>query len=81
MQCILCKIYFWKVFHMNYNLICIFMRTPICTKFFILVKSGCYTLLHELWVTGEGLGRHGSGPLKEKQFHKFIYPFSIITDQ
>jgi hypothetical protein len=28
MQCILYKIYFWKVFHMNYNLIC----TPICTK-------------------------------------------------
>jgi hypothetical protein len=38
MQCILCKIYFWKVFHKYYNLIC----TPICTKNFILVKSGCY---------------------------------------
>jgi hypothetical protein len=38
MQCILCKIYFWKVFHKYYNLICIF----ICTKNFILVKSGCY---------------------------------------
>jgi hypothetical protein len=42
MQCILYKIYFWKVFHMNYNLICIFICTPICTNFFILVKSGCY---------------------------------------
>jgi hypothetical protein len=39
MQCILCKIYFWKVFHMYYNLIC----TPNCTKIFILVKSGCYS--------------------------------------
>jgi hypothetical protein len=38
MQCILCKIYFWKVFHKYYNLIC----TPICTKKIILVKSGCY---------------------------------------
>jgi hypothetical protein len=32
MQCILCKIYFWKVFHKYYNLIC----APICTKSFIL---------------------------------------------
>jgi hypothetical protein len=38
MQCILYKIYFWKVFHMYYNLIC----TPMWTKNFILVKSGCY---------------------------------------
>jgi hypothetical protein len=38
-----------KVFHMNYNLICIFICTPICTNLFILVKSGCYTL-------GQGLG-------------------------
>jgi hypothetical protein len=41
MQCILYKIYFWKVFHMNYNWIC----TPICTKIFILAKSGCYSYL------------------------------------
>jgi hypothetical protein len=34
MQCILYKIYFWKVFHMYYNLICIFICTPICTKFY-----------------------------------------------
>jgi hypothetical protein len=34
---------FLKVFHMNYNLICIFICTPICTNLFILVKSGCYT--------------------------------------
>jgi hypothetical protein len=27
---------------MNYNLICIFICSPICTKKFILVKSGCY---------------------------------------
>jgi hypothetical protein len=42
MQCILYKIYFWKLFHMNYNLICIFICTPICTKKIILAKSGCY---------------------------------------
>jgi hypothetical protein len=42
MQCTLYKIYFWKVFHMNYNLICIFICTPICTNLSILVKSGCY---------------------------------------
>jgi hypothetical protein len=34
--------YFWKVFHKYYNLICIFICTPICTKIFILAKSGCY---------------------------------------
>jgi hypothetical protein len=38
MQCILCKIYFWKVFHKYYNFIC----APICTKSFIFAKSGCY---------------------------------------
>jgi hypothetical protein len=42
MQCILYKIYFWKVFHMYYKLICIFICTRIWTKKFILVKSGCY---------------------------------------
>jgi hypothetical protein len=36
MQCILCKIYFWKVFHKHYNFIC----TPICTKFLFLQKVG-----------------------------------------
>jgi hypothetical protein len=35
--------YFWKVFHKYYNLICIFICTPICTKkILILAKSGCY---------------------------------------
>jgi hypothetical protein len=42
MQCIRYKIYFWKVFHMYYNLICIFICTPIWTKKIIPVKSGCY---------------------------------------
>jgi hypothetical protein len=45
MQCILCKIYFWKVFHKYYNFIC----APICTKSFIFAKSGCYSML--LFVT------------------------------
>jgi hypothetical protein len=36
--------YFWKVFHKYYNLICIFICTPICTKNCILAKSGCYSL-------------------------------------
>jgi hypothetical protein len=36
--------YFWKVFHKYYNLICIFICTPICTKkILILEKSGCYS--------------------------------------
>jgi hypothetical protein len=34
MQCILYKIYFWKIFHKYYNLIC----TPICTKFYSCKK-------------------------------------------
>jgi hypothetical protein len=36
MQCILCKIYFWKVFHKYYNFIC----APICTKVLLLQKVG-----------------------------------------
>ncbi len=40
MQCILCKIYFWKVFLKYYNLICIFICTPICTKILFLQKVG-----------------------------------------
>jgi hypothetical protein len=40
MQCILCKIYFWKVFHKYYNLICIFICIPICTKILFLSKVG-----------------------------------------
>jgi hypothetical protein len=35
MQYILYKIYFWKVFHKYYNLICI----PICTNFFYSCKK------------------------------------------
>jgi hypothetical protein len=38
MQCVLYKIYFWKVFHMYYNLICIFICTPICMKFYSCQK-------------------------------------------
>jgi hypothetical protein len=30
--------YFWKVFHKYYNLICIFICTPICTKILFLQK-------------------------------------------
>jgi hypothetical protein len=30
------RINFWKVFHMNYNLICIFICTPICSKILFL---------------------------------------------
>jgi hypothetical protein len=40
MQCILCKIYFWKVFHKYYNFIC----APICTKFLFLQKVGVTTV-------------------------------------
>jgi hypothetical protein len=41
MQRILYKIYFWKVFHMDYKLICI-LYALLCGQNFILVKSGCY---------------------------------------
>jgi hypothetical protein len=41
MECILYKIYFWKVFHMYYKLICLFYAL-LCGQNFILVKSGCY---------------------------------------
>jgi hypothetical protein len=44
MQYILYKIYFWKVFHMYYKLICI-LYALLCGQHFILVKSGCYTSL------------------------------------
>jgi hypothetical protein len=56
MQCILCKIYFWKVFHKYYNFIC----APICTIFFYSCKTGCYSddiggSLHDLVMHGTGL--------------------------
>jgi hypothetical protein len=41
MQCILYKIYFWKVFHMYCKLICI-LYVLLCGQNFILVKCGCY---------------------------------------
>jgi hypothetical protein len=41
MQSILYKIYFWKVFHIHYKLICI-LYALLCGQNFILVKSGCY---------------------------------------
>jgi hypothetical protein len=47
MQCILYKIYFWKVFHMYYKLICI-LYALLCGQNFILVKSGCYTIIFTL---------------------------------
>jgi hypothetical protein len=43
MQYILCKIYFWKVFHKYYNFIC----APICTKVLFLQKVG---VTMEQWV-------------------------------
>jgi hypothetical protein len=43
MQCILYKIYFWKVFHMYYNWICI-LYVLLLAQNFILVKSGCYNV-------------------------------------
>jgi hypothetical protein len=43
MKCILYKIYFWKVFHMYYNLICI-LYALLYGQNFILVKSRCYTI-------------------------------------
>jgi hypothetical protein len=45
MQCILYKIYFWKVFHMYYNLICIFICTPMWTKFYSCKKWVLHILI------------------------------------
>jgi hypothetical protein len=45
MQCILYKIYFYNVFHMYYNLICIFICTPICTKSYSCKKWVLHSLL------------------------------------
>jgi hypothetical protein len=52
MQCILYKIYFWKVFHMYY-LICIFICTPICTKFYSCKKwvLQAQNFLNPIWST------------------------------
>jgi hypothetical protein len=75
MQCILYKIYFWEVFHMNYNLICIFICTPICANLSILVKSGCHMLVLPaptqawpcLWAQWTRSGKlHGRGELNPR---------------
>jgi hypothetical protein len=60
--------YFWKVFHKYYNLICIFICTPICTKkILILAKSGCYMVVLELRMSSPfGTSSLDSGPFVEK---------------
>jgi hypothetical protein len=50
MQCIIYKIYFWKVFHICYNLICIFICTPICTKKLFLQKVGVTPMHADDWL-------------------------------
>jgi hypothetical protein len=49
MQRILDKIYFWKVFHMYYKLICIFLYALLFARNFILIKSGCYIGVARAW--------------------------------
>jgi hypothetical protein len=48
-------ILFWKVFHMFYNLICIFICTPICTKFYSRKKW-------VLQITSAHVGGHDANP-------------------
>jgi hypothetical protein len=48
MQCILYKIYFWKGFSYVLQIDMHFIRTPMWTKNFILVKSGSYNSLFRL---------------------------------
>jgi hypothetical protein len=50
MQCILYMIYFLKVFHMYYNLICIFYAL-LFARNFVLIKSGCYNFIVGLPLT------------------------------
>jgi hypothetical protein len=38
MQCILCKIYLWKIFHTNYNLICILHALLFAQNFYSCKK-------------------------------------------
>jgi hypothetical protein len=67
MQCILYKIYFWKVFHKYYNLIC----TPMWTKFYSCKKWVLQCIMttegHEVVGLGYSELSHvvGSGTVKE----------------
>jgi hypothetical protein len=49
---------FLEIFRMYYNLICIFICTPICTKKFILAKSGCYRWLELIKDYDHGINYH-----------------------
>jgi hypothetical protein len=66
MQCILHMIYFWKVFHMYYKLICI-LYALLCGQNSILVKSGCYksttSLSAEIGALASPLGHHPESDL------------------
>jgi hypothetical protein len=62
MQCIIYKIYFLKVFHMYYKLICI-LYALLCGQNFILVKSGCYSNLRDL-----GKFLHGESTIQGCRF-------------
>jgi hypothetical protein len=86
MQCILYKIYFWKVFHKYYNLICIFICTPICTKFYsckkwVLQASCCsnpHSKLSELLSTLKN-GKLRSASFAMNRFNAAILPVSLCT--
>jgi hypothetical protein len=75
MQCILYKIYFWKVFHMYYKLICV-LYALLCGQNFILVKSGCYMgSAHSDWAACLGcLGGVGN----ELEAHRTIPVTAIV---
>ena len=58
MQCILYKIYFWKVFHIYCKLICI-LYALLCWQDFIFVKSGCCRSW--IWASSHGQTQLGWG--------------------
>jgi hypothetical protein len=63
---------------MNYNLICIFICTPICANLSILVKSGCYNYIHRLHdLNSVAIPRFGF-PFSKFFFSKFSFQITKI---
>ena len=77
MQCILYKIYFWKVFHVYYKLICI-LYALLCGQNFILVKSGCYkpTPLRRISPRDSGSAQEQFRIICSELF--FVFPCSFV---
>jgi hypothetical protein len=75
-QCIIYKIYFWKVFHMYGKLICN-LYALLCCQNFILLNSGCYNP-STLVLRPNPRNTRSSSPCAQRRPHTTSPDLSII---